>query len=233
LSMDTCNLTIRIQPFREAAVIDAFGVEPAARDDVPDSPHPLCVLCFDDVQPDRPLGELARQGITFDGSHGDGANYPGRFFAAHGGELAAVDKPFSVVSVPIDLDTLRVDDAALRALRAYKRLRARAQEDFDHQPLLDLPLAALHLEEVGDEEPWHRLLGSISISGHRFHVEAVAVEDAPDEHLAQGALAGDLIHSFALVSEGFSTDCGFQALRLEGSDGREHDYALFIYPHDR
>jgi hypothetical protein len=231
--MDTCNLTIRIQPFREAAVIDAFGVEPAARDDVPDSPHPLCVLVFDDVQPDRPLGELARQGIPFDGSHGDGANYPGRFFAAHGGELAAVDKPFSVVSVPIDLDILRVDEAALRALRAYKRLRARAQEEFDHQPLLDVPLAALHLDEVGDPVPWHRLLGSISVGGHRFHVEAVAVADDSDGHRTQDALAENLVRSFALVSEGFSTDGGFQALRLRGGDGQEHDYALFIYPHDR
>jgi hypothetical protein len=231
--MDTCNLTIRIHPAHQAAVVDAFGVEPAARHDLPDRPRPLCVLVFDDVQPDRPLHELACQGIPFDGSHGDGANYPGRLFAAHGGELAAVDQPFAVVSVPIDVDTLRVDEAALRALRAYQRFRARAQEDFDHQPLFDVPLAALHLEEVGDPVPWHRLLGSISVAGYLFHVEAVAVEDDPLEHLAQGALAKDLVSSFALVAEGFSTDGGFQTLKLHGSDGQEHDYALFIYPYDR
>jgi hypothetical protein len=231
--MDTCHLTIRIHPAREAAVVDAFGVEPAARHDLPDRPRPLRVLTFDDVQPDRPLHELARQGIPFDGSHGDGASYSGRRFAAHGGELAAVDQPFAVVSVPIDVDTLRVDEAALRALRAYQRLRARAQEDFDHQPLCDVPPAALHLEEVGDPVPWHRLLGSISVAGYLFHVEAVAVEDDPLEQLAQGALAKDLVSSFALLAEGFGTEGGFQTLELRGSDGHEHDYALFIYPYDR
>jgi hypothetical protein len=49
--MDTCNLTIRIQPSREASVIEAFGVEPAERHDLADHPPPLCVLVFDDVQP--------------------------------------------------------------------------------------------------------------------------------------------------------------------------------------
>jgi hypothetical protein len=234
LSLDTCNLTMRIHPSHQAAVVDAFGVEPAECHQLVDRPRPLCVLVFDDVQPDRALGELARQGMTFDGSHGDGANYPGRLFAAHGGELAAVEQPFSVVSVPIDVDTLRVDEAALRGLRAYKRLHALTEEDFDREPPLDVQLAALHLEEAGNSEPWHRLRGSISLAGRRFHVEAVAVQDdLSDEHLAQEPLADDLVHRFALVSQGFSADTGFQTLRLPASDGQHHDYALFIHPHER
>jgi hypothetical protein len=39
-------------------------------------------------------------------------------------EVATLDKPFGVLSVAIDLDTQRVDEAALASLPAYKRLVA-------------------------------------------------------------------------------------------------------------
>ncbi|HVR06703.1 MAG TPA: hypothetical protein VMW75_01535 [Thermoanaerobaculia bacterium] len=231
MDSDTCYLTIRIPPSHQAAVVEAFGVEPAERHDFDD--RRLCVLGFDHVEPHGPLGALARQGITFDGSHGDSAVYPGRLFAAQGGELAAIDQPFGVVSVPIDLDSLAVDELAFSGLRAYQRLRARAQEDFDNQPPLDVPLPACRLEEVGDEEPWHRLLGLISIGGLRCHVEAVALQYPPHEHYSQEALAGDRVRPFALLSEAFATGSGFQTLRHQGSDGQDHHYAIFIYPYDR
>jgi hypothetical protein len=231
---DTCDLTIRIHPSHEAAAVAAFGVEPAERQELADRPRPLCLLVFDDVAPDDGLAELARQHITFDGSHGNGADYPGRRFASFGGELAAVDQPFSVVSVPIDLDTLSVDEAALDDLRAYKRLRQRAEDDFDREPpACDVPLAALHLEEVGQPERWNRLLGSIAIGGIRCHVEALAVQNLEHQHVAQEALADEFHRAFALLSDGFNTETGFQTWRLEASDGRDHEYVVFIYPHDK
>jgi hypothetical protein len=178
---DTCNLTISIHPHQQAAVVAAFAVEPAEVHDLADRPCPRRVLVFDGVEPHRPLAELARQGLTFEGSHADSAVYPGQRFAAHAGELAAIDEPFGVVSVPIDPVTQRVDDHALARLSAYQRLIARVGEDFARQASLDVPLAAFQLEEAGGEEaPWQRLLGSIRLAGVHCHVEAIAVEDACD-----------------------------------------------------
>ncbi len=228
---DTCNLTLRIHSVHQPAAIAAFGTEPAERHDLPDR---LCVLVFDDIEPHVPLDDLARQHITFDGSHDDGTSYSGRLFAAEGGELAAIDQPFGVVSVPVDLDSLAVDEAALSDLRAYQRLRARTQQDFDHQPPLEIPLTACHLKEAGDpQQPWHRLLGAISIGGLHCQVEAVAVRSTQDERRTQEAVGIDSILSLTLVSTAFGAGRGFQTLRLKGSDGQDRDYALFIYPHHR
>jgi len=228
---DTCNLTIRIHPCHHAAAVAAFGTEPSGRYDLPGGR--LCFLVFYGVRPHAALDELARQRITFDGSHDDGADYPGRLFAAHHGDLAAVTRPFRKLTVPIDLDSLAVDEAALCSLRAYQRLSARAQEDFYPPEPFDIPLAACHLEEVGDEEPWHRLLGSLSLAGLHCHVEAIAMQHEPNDDLTQEAAAADLVSGFRLVAEGFGTDSGFQTLRLPASDGTDHDYAVFVYPFDR
>jgi hypothetical protein len=136
-----------IHPSHQTAAIEAFGVEPAECRDLTDRPRPRRLLVFEEIVPHDALAELARQGISFDGSHGDGADYPGRLFAAHGGELAAVDQPFGVLSVPIALDTLRVDDEALAGLAAYKRLKARVEKDLRREPPATLtslpPLSAL------------------------------------------------------------------------------------------
>ncbi len=228
---DTCNLTIRLHASHHAAAVAAFGAEPSGRYDLPDGR--LCVLLFDGVRPHAALDELARQRITFDGSHNDGAAYPGRFFAAHRGDLAAVARPFCKLTVPIDLDSLAVDEAALCGLRAYQRLSDEAQEAFYPPSPLDVPLAACHLEEVGDEEPWHRLLGSLSLAGLRCHVEAIAVQYMPINDPVQEAAACDLASAFRLVADGFGTDRGFQTLSLQASDGQDHDYAVFVYPYDR
>jgi len=232
MRFDTCNLTIRIRPTDQATVVAAFGVEPAERHDVPD--RPLCTLVFDDIQPHGPLADLARQGITFEGSHGDGATHPGRRFAALGGQLAAIDQPFGLVSVPVDLDSFAVDEPIFSRLRAYKSLLEQVREDFDQVPPIELPLAAFQqLEEVGDREPRHRMLGSLSIGGVPFHVEAIAVQHLTNEVLPQEAIAFGLFRYLALVSEAFATNQGFQTLRLKGSDGQDREYALFIYPHER
>ena len=73
LRIDTCNLTIRIRPTYQPAAVAAFGVEAAERHDLPD--RAVCTLVFEDIQPHDPLSDLARQGITFDGSHADGATW--------------------------------------------------------------------------------------------------------------------------------------------------------------
>lgn len=132
MSTDSCNLTIYIHPSDQAAVVEAFGVEPAECRHIPGRPQPLRLLAFDDIRPYPTLDDLARRGISCDGSHSEGATYPARRFAAHGGELAAIGQ--GIVRVPIDLDTLTVDEASLSPLRAYKRLHARAQAAFDHEP---------------------------------------------------------------------------------------------------
>ena len=93
-------------------------------------------------------------------------------------------------------------------------------------------LASFQFEEVGEPEPWHRQLGSMSIAGVRFHVDAIAVERSPSDGDFQEAVADDLRISFALAAEGLGTDTGFQTVRLGGSDGRDHEYVLFIYPCD-
>ncbi len=232
MRFDSCNLTIRIRPTDQAAVVEAFGVEPAERHDLPD--RPLCTLVFDDIQPHDPLADLARQGITFDGSHGDCATRPGRRFASLGGQLEAIDQPFGVVSVPVDLDSLAVDEPIFSCLRAYKSVLEQVREDFAQLPPIELPLAAFQqLEEVGDQEPWHRLLGGLSIGSVRFHVEAIAVQHNTNELLPQEAIAFGHARYLALISEAFGTDEGFQTVRLTASDGQDREYALFIYPHER
>jgi len=233
VSSDTCSLHIRVHPSHQTAVVAAFGVEPAHRCELSDLPHPFCVLFFDNVEAGRPLAALASQGIAFDGSHSACPAHPGRRFAAFGGELAAVGRAVAGANAPDDRDT--PDQPNPHRLRRYRRLQARVRQALDREPeppLHDIPIDALQLEEVGELEPWDRQLGSISIGGARFHVEAVAVHEA-NELRTQEALAPELTHSFALLAAAFGTDSGFQTCQLEGSDGRDHDYALFIYPHDR
>jgi hypothetical protein len=230
---DTCDLTIYILPHQQPIVVAAFGVEPAELHDLADGPRPRLLLVFDDVEPHRTLEHLARQGLTFEGSHGDGADYPGRQFAAHGKELATVDKPFGVLSVPIDPNTQRVDEAALAGLAAYQRVIARVREDFRREPPLDVSLSALRLDEAGPEEaPWQRLLGSIRLAGVHCHLEAIAVEQ-PSDQRTQRALATDLARPLDLVAEAFDSQNGFQTRTLWGSDGHEHDYVLLVHPYDR
>lgn len=134
---DTCHLTIELHPRHQATVVAAFGDQPAEVHHLADGPSPRCLLVFDDVEPHLPLAALARQGLTLAGSHADAADYPGQLFAAHGGELATFDQPFGVPSVPIDVVTRRIDEAALDRLAAYQRLIARVREHFDRDPYLD------------------------------------------------------------------------------------------------
>jgi hypothetical protein len=227
---DTCRVRIRIHPMDEPAVVDAFGTEPTERHDLDDGTG--CILVFDYVEPDQPLAELARRRITFEGRHRDGIHYPGRLFASQSGELQAIGQPFDVISVPIDLETLRVDDQALNRLRSYKSLSTRVQEELDHRLPVEIAIGRLKLEEVGDVEPWHRMLGSLSIAGVYFHIDATAVERSPAEGGVQEAVASDLRRSFALAAEGLSTDTGFQTLKLTDTNGQAHEYVVFIYPCD-
>src|SRR5262249_53260354 len=138
---DTCNVTLRVHPCHEAALVAAFGVEPAERHDLAHRSRPLAVFVFEDVEPDPALRELARQGLTFDGSHDDGATYPGRRFVAHRGELGTADEPFGVVSVPVDPRTLALDELALQRLRAYQHLKRSVDLDLDQERPIGLALS--------------------------------------------------------------------------------------------
>jgi hypothetical protein len=97
---------------------------------------------------------------------------------------------------------------------------------------LDIPLAALDLEEIGELEPWHRLLGTFRIAGLRFHVDAIAVEHSPLARRAPRPAAADLHDYFATVVEALRTDEPLGELTLRGSDGRQHAYVLLIHPYE-
>jgi hypothetical protein len=229
---DPCVVCIRVRPTDVPAATAAFGTE-AAESHAAGRDGGACTLVFHEVHPDRPLAELAARRLAFDGEHSAGLSYPGRLFASLHGELRTVDQPYSVVSVPIDLDTLTVDPDALDAIRAYKELADRVRGAFGRPQPLVIAVSALDLAEIGDREPWHHLLGTLRIAGVDFHVEAIAVErSAPARHGRQ-PVAANLHATFASAEEGLRTEDGFSEIWLPGSDGREHAYVIFIYPYDR
>jgi hypothetical protein len=94
---------------------------------------------------------------------------------------------------------------------------------------LDIPLSALHLEEVGRLEPWHRLLGTLSIAGLPFVVHATAVELARG---GQQPVAAGLRADFASLVAALRTEEAFGEITRIGSDGREHLYVFLIFPCD-
>ncbi|HXO41985.1 MAG TPA: hypothetical protein VN999_11075, partial [Thermoanaerobaculia bacterium] len=158
--------------------------------------------------------------------------YPRQLFASMGGEYGcSLEHASGTLAVPVDLDTLEVDQEALDDLREYKLLSQRVQQDFDREPPLELAPAAFRFEEVGDRKPWHRLRGSISIAGVPFHVEAIAVEPSVAAGDAQEAVAGDLRPSYEAAT--FGSGAGFHTLDLTTANGRNRPYVLFIYPCDR
>ena len=227
---DTCTVRIRVRTADQPAAIAAFGTEPTESRDAGLDGR-IRTLVFAGADHDRPLIELAARRIAFDGKHSAGLAYPGRLFASQHGELRTADQPYSVVSVPIDLDTLEVDPAALDAIRAYKLLAERVRRILEHQQPLELPASALQLTEVGELEPWHRLLGTVVIAGVPFHVNAVAVESSPLTLQGQQAVAPDLQASFARAWDGLHSEGGFSHVTLAASDGQRHHYVIFIYPY--
>jgi hypothetical protein len=228
-TFDPCVVRIRVRRFDAPAAVSAFGTEPAeAHAGLDDRTR---ALVFRDVAPDLPLAELTARRVVFDGEHSAGLTYPGRLFASQHGEFKAVDRPYSVVSVPIDLDTLTVDPDALGALRAYRDLADRVRLVLGRPQPLEIAVSALGLREIGDHRPWHRLLGTLRIAGVAFHVDAIAVERSARH--GQRAMAADQQTAFATAAAGLGTEDGFSEIRLPGSDGRDHHYVLFIYPYDR
>jgi hypothetical protein len=227
---DPCVVRIRVRHTDVPAATAAFGTEPAESHDT-GRDGDARTLVFHDVHPDRPLAELAARRLPFDGEHASGLAYPGRRFTSLHGELRAVDQPYSVVSVPIDLDTLAVDPEALAALRAYRLLADRVRAAFSRPQPLAIAVSALDLREIGDRRPWHRLLGTLRIAGVDFHVEAIAVEPSRAARHGQQPVAGKRRAAFARAAEGLCTEDAFSEIRLPTSDGREHDYVIFIYPY--
>jgi hypothetical protein len=225
-----CTVRIRVLHFDQPAAIAAFGTEPTESHDAGLDGR-VRTLVFAGADTDRPLIELAARRIVFDGEHSAGLDYPGRLFASQHGELRTVDQPYSVVSAPIDLETLEVDPAALDSIRAYKILADRVWLILEHRQPLDIAVSALQLKEVGEIEPWHRLLGTLRIASVAFHVDAIAVE-CTARH-GQQPVGADLQASFAAASEGLRTEDGFSEITLATSDGRRHDYVILIHPYDR
>jgi hypothetical protein len=117
--------------------------------------------------------------------------------------------------------------------RHRRRRRQRPQGPSATPTPLDIPLSALHLHEIGELQPWHRLLGTLQIAGLPFHVDAIAVQHFPFTRRAPQAAALDLRDYFATVVEALRTDEPFGELRLRGSDGRQHTYVLLIHPYER
>jgi hypothetical protein len=228
---DPCVVTIRVRRTDVAAATAAFGREPAESHDT-GRDGGARTLVFHEVHPDRPLAELTARRLVFDGEHSSGLTYPGRLFASQHGEFRAVDQPYSVISVPIDLDTLTVDPDALSAIRAYKHLADQVRGAFGRPQPLEIAVSALDLREIGDRKPWHRLLGTLRIAGVDFHVEGIAVERSATAGHCQQPVAADLRTAFVSTAAGLRAEDSFSAIRLPGSDGREHDYVIFIYPYE-
>jgi hypothetical protein len=214
---DTCTVRIRVRHTDQPAVIAAFGTEPTESHDAGLDGR-VRTLVFAGADPERPLIELAAHRILFNGDHSAGPDYPGRLFASQHGELRTVDQPYSVVSAPIDLETLEVDPAALDSIRAYKHLADRVQLILEHLQPLDIAVSALQLKEVGDIEPWHRLLGTVRIAGVAFHVDA---------------MAAGLQASITSTLEDLRTEDRFSEITLAASDGERRAYVILIYPYNR
>jgi hypothetical protein len=126
--------------------------------------------------------------------------------------------------------TTAIPDAAGTA--SHRRHPAgREQRAGQHRQPLDIPASALQLREVGEIEPWHRLIGTLRIAGVPFHVDAVAIESAPLARQGLQAVGADLQASFARACDGLHTEGGFAEVALPTSDGRQHYYVIFIVPY--
>jgi hypothetical protein len=127
---DTCSIILRIWHEDTLAVTRAFREEPDATQNIDDDDLGLLrLLVYEETVPD-PLRELVEQRLAFDGRCSNRFHSPGRLFASLDGEFRAIDHPYCVVTVPIDLKTRTVDPEALEALRAYRELADRVDEHF-------------------------------------------------------------------------------------------------------
>ena len=86
---------------------------------------------------------------------------------------------------------------------------------------LDIPISALHLEETGRPEPWHRLHGSLSIGGCAFDVDAIAVEWSPHAYRGHVPAAAGLREYFDGVIQALRTEFPFCEISLV-EIGRAH-----------
>jgi hypothetical protein len=68
------------------------------------------------------LAELAKSGIAFRGSHGDGCEYHGMTFAALGGNFAGTPSPQGELMVGLDPDTCEASAADLTAARHWRQI---------------------------------------------------------------------------------------------------------------
>jgi hypothetical protein len=233
VSMDTCTVRIRIHRTDESATVVAVGKAPADREVLEAFPHPLIVLVFEGIEPDPALARIAALRITFDGRHDRGRGYSYRHFASLNGELLSVEPPQPGVNLSIDAHATSSDADATRRQLAWEILNRKVQRHFEGALPLALSWQALQLDEIGEVQPWHRQLGTVRIGGVPFHVDAIAVKGSPVESGVHEAVAYELQASLNLAALAHGTENGFQTLKLPASDGREHDYVLFLYPHDR
>jgi hypothetical protein len=127
---DTCSVILRIWHEDTLVVTRAFREEPDATEPLEDDDSDLLrLLVYEETVPDH-LRQLVEQRIAFDGRCSNRFHLPGQLFASLDGEFRAIDHPYCVVTVPIDLETLTVDQEALAALRAYRELADRVDEHF-------------------------------------------------------------------------------------------------------
>lgn len=127
---DTCSVILRIFHKDSAAVTRAFRAEPDTTETLEDDGSGLLrLLVYEETTPD-PLSQLIEERVAFDGRCSNRFHSPGQLFASLDGEFRAIDHPYCVVTVPIDLATMSIDQDALAALRAYRELAARVDTHF-------------------------------------------------------------------------------------------------------
>ena len=166
MTADTCTIRIRVHRADEEFARSAFGIEPSERHDVVTGAGDVRMLVFAATRTDLAFQTFTWHQITYDGLQEATRRYPRQLFASMGGEYGcSLEHASGTLAVPVDLDTLEVNQDALDDLREYKLLSQRVQQGFDREPPLELAPATFRFEEVGDRKPWHRLRGSISIAG--------------------------------------------------------------------
>ena len=127
---DTCSVILRIFHKDSAAVTRAFRAEPDRTETLEDDSSGLLrLLVYEETTPD-PLSQLIEERVAFDGRCSNRFHSPGQLFASLDGEFRAIDHPYCVVTVPIDLATMSIDQGVLAALRAYRELAARVHTHF-------------------------------------------------------------------------------------------------------
>jgi hypothetical protein len=127
---DTCSVILRIWHEDTVAVTQAFGEEPDATEIVDDDDSGLLrLLVYEETVPD-PLSQLVAKRVAFDGRSSNRFHSPGQLFASLDGELRAIDHPYCIVTIPIDIATLAIDRNALAAVHAFRELAARVDEHF-------------------------------------------------------------------------------------------------------